>query len=84
MSNKNPFVNCKSRKRRKINNFIHKPKTEAEKKCPRTMVMYTNSPNEYKTVWFCKMCLTAVLNEATVSLHVAKCKDANKKPPPVK
>lgn len=83
MSNKNPFVNCKSRKRRRPKKVI-RPRTEEDKKCPRTMVKYTNSPNEYKTLWICKMCFTAVLSEAAVTVHVAQCKEASKKPPPPK
>lgn len=48
------------------------------------MVVYCNSPNEYKTVWFCKMCLTAVLSVSAVSVHLAKCKEASKWPVPAK
>lgn len=69
---KNPFVNCKSRKRRKVR-YV-KPKQD-NVFCPRTMVRYTNSPNEYKTVWICKMCMTCILSEEAVNRHINDCKE---------
>lgn len=79
MPNKNPFVNCKSRKRRKIKNIVRQ-KPEQTVKCPRSMVLYSNSPNEYKMVWICKMCLTAILSESAVDAHVARCNETSKRP----
>lgn len=74
---KNPFVNCKSRKRRKIRVVVPKPAKKLY--CPRTMVRYDNVPNEYGTVFMCKMCFTCVLRENAVDAHVIRCNDANKK-----
>lgn len=74
---KNPFVNCKSRKRRKIRVMVQKPATKLF--CPRTMVRYDNAPNEYGTVFVCKMCFTCVLSENAVRAHVLRCNDTNKK-----
>jgi len=65
---KNPFVNCKSRRRRRVKVPINKPKEKLF--CPRTMVRYDNSPNEYSTKWVCKICLKCILSEAAVVNHL--------------
>lgn len=82
---KNPFVNCKSRKRRKPRtiNYVH---TDEKRYCPRTMVRYDNTDTEFSTVWVCKMCLATILTESSVETHIEKCKiQFNNKPePPVK
>jgi len=52
--------------------------------CPRTMVRYDDTPNEYKTIFVCKMCLTCVLSEDAVKPHIMRCNEANKKVIPVK
>lgn len=68
---KNPFVNCKSRKRRKprvVNN-----QTQPKGYCPKTMVRYDDSPNEYKTTWVCKMCLKFLLSEKACKDHLKIC-----------
>lgn len=78
---KNPFVNCKSRKRRKKRVIVRQvPKGY----CPRTMVRYDDSPNEYKTMFVCKMCMTCVLSENALNAHIIRCKEAFKKSEPVK
>lgn len=69
---KNPFVNCRSRRRRRTTkNPINKPKEKLF--CPRSMVRYDNSPNEYSTKWVCKMCLKCILSEAAVVNHLTNC-----------
>lgn len=78
---KNPFVNCKSRKRRRARVVV---KQEPKVYCPRTMVRYDNAPNEYKTMFVCKMCMTCVLSESALNSHIIRCKDAFTKPEPVK
>lgn len=68
---KNPFVNCKSRKkRRKPRAVIAKPNKGF---CPRTMVRYDDSPNEYKITWVCKMCFKFLLSEEAVHNHLKVC-----------
>jgi len=74
---KNPFVNCKSRKRRKIRGPVPRPQEKLF--CPRTMVRYDNSPSEYSTLWACKMCLKCLLNEDAVRNHLINCNDLTKK-----
>lgn len=76
---KNPFVNCKSRKRRKTTATSKAKKSKPKLFCPRTMVRYDNSPNEYGTVFVCKMCLTCVLSEVAARAHVLRCNDSNKR-----
>lgn len=68
---KNPFVNCKSRKRRKQRVVVPKPQKKAY--CPRTMVRYDDSPNLYSTLWVCKMCLKVILSEEAVTQHLTIC-----------
>lgn len=76
MAPKNPFVNCKSRKKRKMKVIAQKqPKTY----CPRSMVRYDDSPNEYKTIFVCKMCMTCVLDENAVPAHIKRCTEEYKK-----
>jgi len=74
---KNPFVNCKSRKRRKMRVMLPKPQEKLF--CPRTMVRYDNSPNDYGTVWVCKMCLKCVLSEEAVKQHLINCNAVSRK-----
>lgn len=76
MAPKNPFVNCKSRKRRKARVVRKQPKVY----CPRSMVRYDDSPNEYKTIFVCKMCMTCVLDENSVAAHIQRCAEEFKKP----
>jgi len=68
---KNPFVNCKSRKRRKVRAPIVKPKEKLF--CPRTMVRYDNCPTAFSTIWVCKMCLRSMLSEDAVNNHLITC-----------
>ncbi|XP_025206803.1 uncharacterized protein LOC112602761 [Melanaphis sacchari] len=77
---KNPFVNCKSRKRRKARAPISKPKEKLF--CPRTMVRYDNSPSDYGTIWVCKMCLVCMLSEDAVKKHLTNCNALSKKDKP--
>ncbi|XP_001952185.1 uncharacterized protein LOC100165823 [Acyrthosiphon pisum] len=78
---KNPFVNCKSRKRRKIRVPTIKPKEKLF--CPRTMVRYDKTPGDYPTKWVCKMCLKCVLSEAAVTNHLTTCSgQSNRAIPP--
>lgn len=81
---KNPFVNCKSRKRRKQRVVINKSQPNGY--CPKTMVRYDNSPNEYTTAWVCKMCLKFLLSENAAKDHSKVCntKSFNKPHPPPK
>jgi len=58
---KNPFVNCKLRKWRKIRGPVPRPQEKLF--CPRTMVRYDNLPSGYNTIWICKMCLIFLLSE---------------------
>ncbi|KAF0763308.1 C2H2-type domain-containing protein [Aphis craccivora] len=76
---KNPFVNCKSRKRRKIR--IPVPRPQVKLFCPRSMVRYDNSPSGYNTIWACKMCLLCLLSEDAVRNHLINCNDSIKKIP---
>lgn len=77
---KNPFVNCKSRKRRKARVVNSIPKEERPY-CPRTMVRYDNTLIGYPTVWVCKMCMRMVLKEEALIPHIDECKkNFNKKP----
>lgn len=76
---KNPFVNCKSRKRRKKNVVI---KQNPRGYCPQSMIRYDGSV--LGTVWLCKMCLTCILTEEAVRTHLSKCNVmAFNKPAPV-
>lgn len=69
---KNPFVNCKSRKRRKPRPL--NPIVKDDKRfCPRTFVRYDNTLTGFSSIWTCKMCLTCVLNENAVAPHIVKC-----------
>lgn len=75
---KNPFVNCKSRKRRR-------PKVLLDQQCPKlfcpiTMVRFDSSPNEYCTMWVCKMCKACLLSESAVRKHIEKCKAVTEVP----
>jgi len=79
---KNPFVNCKSRKRRK--NRVPIPKPSDKLFCPRTMVRYDNSPSGYSPIWACKMCLSCLLSEEAVKKHLIKCNATVKKDAPSK
>lgn len=79
---KNPFVNCKSRKRRKPRVAVNK--LDPKLFCPRTMVRFDDSPNEYQTMWFCKMCMSCLLSESAVLRHTEKCKEVTHKPVPIK
>ncbi|XP_022164463.1 zinc finger protein MSN4-like [Myzus persicae] len=75
---KNPFV-CKTRRRKKAKTTptpIVKPKEKAF--CPRSMVRYEGSPNDYSTKWVCKMCLKCLLSEAAVLNHVASCTSSSR------
>ncbi|CAI6365609.1 unnamed protein product [Macrosiphum euphorbiae] len=79
---KNPFVNCKSRKRRKIRRV---PTITPKEKlfCPRTMVRYDGSHSDYPTKWVCKMCLKVVLSEEAVKNHLNNCSgQSNRAIPP--
>jgi len=64
---KNPFVNSKSRKRRRGRAPKNPPKEKLF--CPRTMIRYDNAPDEYPTKWVCKICLKCILSEAAVVKH---------------
>ncbi|XP_060858583.1 uncharacterized protein LOC132935956 [Metopolophium dirhodum] len=80
---KNPFMTCKSRKRRK--NRVP-PTAPVEKLfCPRTMVRYDGSHSDYPTKWICKMCLKVLLSEAAVNNHLTNClgqtRQSNPAPP---
>ncbi|CAH1714639.1 uncharacterized protein LOC114132035 [Aphis gossypii] len=77
---KNPFVNCKSRKRRKNRGPIPRPQEKLY--CPRTMVRYDNSQCGYSPVWACKMCLCCLLSEKAVKEHLIKCNASSKKDGP--
>ncbi|XP_060866404.1 zinc finger and SCAN domain-containing protein 10-like [Metopolophium dirhodum] len=78
---KNPFVNCKSRKRRKIRVPSIKPKEKLF--CPRTMVRYDGSHSDYPTKWICKMCLKCILSEEAVTSHLTNCSgQSNRAIPP--
>ncbi|KAL4141825.1 hypothetical protein QTP88_004382 [Uroleucon formosanum] len=77
---KNPFVNCKSRKRRKARIPIAQPKEKLF--CPRTMVRYDGSHDDYPTKWVCKMCLKCILNEEAVTKHLTNCSGKAAAPPP--
>lgn len=74
---KNPFVNCKRRKRKTSKVVVPKviPKVEPGTLtyCPRSMVKYQNVP-EFGTVWVCKTCRTCLLSGHLVVSHVAECK----------
>lgn len=70
---KNPFVNCKSRKRRKPRVVNSIPKGERPY-CPRTMVRYDNTLVEYSTIWVCKMCTKMILKEKALLNHIEECK----------
>lgn len=81
MSPKNPFVNRKSRKYGKKRVVVLK---EPKPYCPSTMVRYDNSPNEYSTVFVCKMCMACVLSENALKSHIIRCREELKKAAPVK
>lgn len=74
---KNPFVNCKSRKRRKARGPIPRPQEKLF--CPRTMVRYDNSPSGYSPIWACKMCMRCLLSEDAVNNHLINCNTSTKK-----
>ncbi|CAI6342770.1 unnamed protein product [Macrosiphum euphorbiae] len=78
---KNPFMNCKSRKRRKNKNV---PTLQPKEKllCPRTMVRYDGSHADYPTKWVCKMFLKELLSEAAVKNHLNTCSALNREPEP--
>lgn len=57
---------------------------ESKGHCPRIMVRYDNTPNEYKTMFICKMCMTCVLSEGALGSHIIRCKEAFNKTAPVK
>lgn len=71
---KNPFVNCKSRKRRKPRVVVNAVPRGERPYCPHTMVRYDNTLIEYKTVWVCKMCMGMVLKEEALQPHIDECK----------
>lgn len=78
---KSPFVNCKSRKRRKQRSEV---KTRTPKQfCPQTMICFNNSPNEYSTVWCCRICLTCILSKSAVVAHIKTCKKVIEIPVPL-
>lgn len=78
---KNPFVNCKSRKRRKKNVIV---KQSPRGYCPQSMIRYDGTPL-LGTVWLCKMCLSCILSEDAARTHVSKCNVLTlNKPAPVK
>jgi len=70
---KNPFIDCKSRKRRKPRVMPISVPKEKRPFCPRTMVRYDECISEYKTAWVCKMCLKVVLNVNAIPLHIENC-----------
>lgn len=67
-----PFVNCKSRKRKRTKVVV---KSEPKRYCPRSMIRYDDAPNEYKTMFICKICLTCVLCEDALNSHIIRCND---------
>ncbi|XP_003245237.1 uncharacterized protein LOC100571294 [Acyrthosiphon pisum] len=77
---KNPFMNCKSRKRRKARNPPPAPKEKLY--CPRTMVRYDKSFKDYPTKWVCKMCLKILLSENAVKNHLTNCNAHSRQPEP--
>jgi len=58
---KNPFMNCKSHKQRKIRDLIVNSKEKLF--CPHTMVRFGNEQFEFKSMWVYKMCLKSLLGE---------------------
>jgi hypothetical protein len=60
---KNPFVNCKSHKQRKIRDPIVKPKEKLF--CPHTMVKFGNEQFEIKSMGIYKMLLKSLFGEVT-------------------
>lgn len=66
---RHPFMDCKSRKRRKRNN--NKPKNQGY--CPQTMIKYDKSPSVPKPVWVCKLCLRCLMSENAVRKHILTC-----------
>ena len=74
---KNPFMNCKSRKRGKNRGPVPTAQT-VKPYCPRTMVRYDNTVNGSKTVWACKMCLTILLSDEATRAHVIICNTKTK------
>ncbi|CAI6358696.1 unnamed protein product [Macrosiphum euphorbiae] len=69
MPKKNPFVNCKSRKRKRL--F-----------CPSTMVRYDNASYAYNTLWVCKICLKCLLSREAAEGHVINCNTQTKQKKP--
>lgn len=71
MADKNPFVKCKSRKKRKKRIYI---KPEVKLYCPSAMVRYDGGKNGFPTMWACKMCLACCLSDITAAQHSMDCR----------
>lgn len=74
-----PFMDCKSRKRRKRKMYCIKPKYQGY--CPHSMVRYDNSVNIPTPVWVCKLCLKCLLSEKAVHDHLLICTTKKQKQP---
>lgn len=68
---KNSFTKGKSRKQRKTQDSVPKPKWKLF--CPHTVVRYDSTQTGFDTIWVCKMCIKCLLSEKAVRTHVIKC-----------
>lgn len=71
MADKNPFITCKSRKKRKRRAFT---KDEDKPYCPSAMVRYDGGKRGYPTLWACKMCMTCCLSDIAAAQHSLDCR----------
>jgi hypothetical protein len=67
----------KKKKKKKIKKRNKKNKEESNETqtlfCPKSMIRYDNSPNGYKTVWVCRICLVFLFSEDAVNNHLSNC-----------
>lgn len=70
---KNTCANRKSSKQRKTRVGVNRPDLKLFSLM--NIVCLDNSPSDFKTMWFCKICMKCLLSESAVFSHIGNCKE---------